>query len=150
MVAVGKDLVLVGQVRAAAVDQIDAGQAAFLGDLLGAQVLLDRHRVIGAALDRRVIGDDHHVLAMHPPDPGDDPRTGRGPVVQAMRGQRADLQERAAGVQKVRHPFPRGHLAAADMALQRLGAAARNGDLRRLARGLQQGQMRGAVGAESL
>jgi hypothetical protein len=27
-------------------------------DLLGAQVLLDRHRVVGAALDRGVVGDD--------------------------------------------------------------------------------------------
>jgi hypothetical protein len=39
MVAVREDLVLAGQVRAAAVDQINARQMILFGDLLGAQVL---------------------------------------------------------------------------------------------------------------
>jgi hypothetical protein len=47
------------QVRAAAVDQIDARQPVFLGNLLRAQMLLDRQRIIGAALHRRVVADDH-------------------------------------------------------------------------------------------
>ena len=42
------------------------------GDLLRAQVLLDRHRVVGAALDGRVVGDDHALAAADPADAGDD------------------------------------------------------------------------------
>ena len=63
MVAVGKDLGLVRQVGAAAIDQIDAGQPVLLRDLLRAQMLLHRHREIGAALHRGVVGDDHHFAA---------------------------------------------------------------------------------------
>jgi len=59
VVAVGEDLVLVRQVRAAGVDQVDAGQAVLRGDFLRAQVLLHRHREVGAALDRGVVADDH-------------------------------------------------------------------------------------------
>ena len=61
MVAVGEHLGLVRQVRAAAVDQVDARQAVGLGDFLRAEVLLDRQRIISAALHRRVVADDHHL-----------------------------------------------------------------------------------------
>jgi hypothetical protein len=44
-----------------------------LRDLLSAQVLLDGQRIIRAALHRRVVGDDQHLLALDPPDAGDDP-----------------------------------------------------------------------------
>ena len=74
MIAVGEDLGLVRQVRAAAVDQIDARQAVLLGDLLRAEVLLDRQRIVGAALHRRVVADDHHLPARHAADAGDHAR----------------------------------------------------------------------------
>ena len=64
-----------GQERAAGVDQIDAWQPVLPGDLLGAQVLFHGDRVVGAALDRRVVGDDHAFAARHPADAGDDART---------------------------------------------------------------------------
>ena len=48
-----------GQEGAAGVDQVDARQPVLQGDLLGAQVLLHRHRVVRAALDGGVVGDDH-------------------------------------------------------------------------------------------
>ena len=59
VLAVGEDLGLQRQERAAGVDQVDARQPVLQRDLLRAQVLLDGHRVVGAALDRRVVGDDH-------------------------------------------------------------------------------------------
>ena len=43
-------------------------------DLLRAQVLLDRHRVVGAALHRRVVGDDHAFLPVDAADAGDHAR----------------------------------------------------------------------------
>ena len=74
VVAVGEDLVLVRQVGAARVDEVDAGQAVLGGDLLRPQVLLDRHRIVGAALHRGVVGDDHHLLPGDPADAGDHAR----------------------------------------------------------------------------
>ncbi|MND90580.1 hypothetical protein D3C80_826670 [compost metagenome] len=63
MIAVRKDFRLMRQVGPAGIDQIDAGQAVFRGDLLRPQMLLHRHREIGAALHRRVMGDDHAFAA---------------------------------------------------------------------------------------
>ena len=81
VLAVGEDLVLEGQERAAAVDQVDARESVLAGDLLRAQVLLDSHRVVGAALDRGVVRDDGALHATHPPDARDDAGAGRLVVV---------------------------------------------------------------------
>ena len=77
VVAVREDLVLVEQHRAARVDQVDAGQAVGVGDLLGAEVLLHRHRVVGAAGDGGVVGHDHAASALDESDAGDDRRRRR-------------------------------------------------------------------------
>ena len=79
VLAVGEDLVLHRQERAAGVDEVDAGQVVLGGHGLRAQVLLDRDRVVGAALDGRVVGDHHDLAAADPADAGDDAaRTGDG------------------------------------------------------------------------
>ena len=124
MLAVGEDLVLAGQERAAGVDEVDAGQAVLQRDLLGAQVLLDRHRVVGAALDGGVVGDDHALAPGHAADAGDDPGAGRLVVIEAVGGQRRALQERRAGVEQAVHPLAGQQLAAADVALAGALAAA--------------------------
>ena len=59
VLAVGEHVVLQRQERAAGVDEVDARQPVVQRDLLRAQVLLDRHRVVRAALDGGVVGDDH-------------------------------------------------------------------------------------------
>src|SRR3546814_6526238 len=74
MVAVGKDLILVRQVGAARIDEIDAGQAVRLGDLLRAEMLLDGHRIVSAAFYRRVVADDHRLPPRYAPDARDHPR----------------------------------------------------------------------------
>ena len=84
VVAVGEHVVLVRQVGAAGVHQVDAGQAVLLRDLLRAQVLLHRHRVVGAALHRGVVADDHAVDAADAADAGDDAGAGRVAVVHAV------------------------------------------------------------------
>ncbi len=88
MLLVGKHLVLQRQEGAAGIDQVDAGQAVLQRDFLRAQMLLHRHREIGAALDGGVVGDDHHFDAVHPADAGDDAGGGRRVVVHAVGGQR--------------------------------------------------------------
>ena len=72
VIAVGKHVDLVRQVGAARVDEVDAGQAVLARDVLRAQVLLHRQRVVGAALDGRVVADDHAFAAGHAADAGDD------------------------------------------------------------------------------
>ena len=72
MLAVGKDLVLVGQVGAAGIDEVDAGQIVLQRDLLRAQMLLHGERIVGAALHRGVVDDDHHFASRHAADAGDE------------------------------------------------------------------------------
>ena len=66
VIDVGKDLVLQGQKRPARIDEIQAGQMIFLGDLLGAQMFLDRHREVGPAFDGGIVGDDQHLAIARP------------------------------------------------------------------------------------
>ncbi len=117
MLAVGKHLGLVRQVGAAGVDQIDARQPVLARDLLRAQVLLHRHRVIGAALDGRVVADDHAFAALDPADAGDQAGAVDGVVVHAVGGERRQLQERRAGIDQAHHAVARQQLAARHMAL---------------------------------
>src|SRR3546814_7623018 len=56
MLAVGKNLRLIRQVRPTRINQINAWQPIFRRDFLRAQVLFDRQRIIGAAFHRRKIG----------------------------------------------------------------------------------------------
>ena len=72
VIAIRKHLVLLRQVGAAGVDQVDAGQVVTFGDLLGAQVFLRRQRVVGPPLPGGVVGDDHALDAADPADTGDD------------------------------------------------------------------------------
>ena len=117
---VGEHVVLHRQERAAGVDEVDARQPVVGGDGLRAEVLLHGDRVVGAALDRRVVGDDHGLPAADPADAGDDAgaRHSLLCVVHPGRGQWAQLEERAAGVEQPVHPVtdqqlaPRGVLLA--------------------------------------
>ena len=112
MVAIRKDLRLVGQVRPAAVDKVDARQAVLLRDLLRAQVLLHRHRVVGAALHRRIVGSDHHLPTADTPDSGDHARTVDVPFVHPVGRQLADLEEGRARIEQTLHAITRQQLAA--------------------------------------
>ena len=128
VLAVGEDLVLPRQERAAGVHQVDAGQPVLARDLLRPQMLLDRDRVVRAAFDGGVVGDDHALAPGHPADAGDHARAGTLVVVHAVGGQRRDFEQRAAGVQQPVDALPRQQLAAADMALAGLcGPAERGG-----------------------
>ncbi len=63
-------------------------------------MLLDRHREVGAALDRGVVGDDHAGRALDPADAGDDPSARRLVLVHPAGRERAELQERGPGVEQ--------------------------------------------------
>ncbi len=90
---VRKHLVLQRQKRAAGVHQVDAGQMIFQGHLLCAQMLLYRHRKVGAALDRGIVGHDQHFAAIDPADAGDQAGARRGVVVHAVGRQCGQLKK---------------------------------------------------------
>ena len=145
VLAIGEDLGLHRQEGAARVDQVDAGQAVVERDLLRPQVLLHRERIVGAALDRRVVGDDQHLAAGHPADAGDQAGAGRVAVVEPGGRERRDLEERRARVEQSVEPLADRQLALLAMAGVRRGTAAgprriesgaQVGDERRHARGV--------------
>ena len=107
MLAVGKHLGLMRQIGAAGIDEIDAGQPVLERDLLRAQMLLHRHRIVGAALDRRIVGDDHRLAARDPADAGDQAGAVHVALVHAEGGERADFEERRAGIDQPRHALAR-------------------------------------------
>ena len=101
VLAIGKHLGLQRQERAAGIDEVDARQPVLQRDLLGAQVLLHRHRKVGAAFDGGVVGDDHHLAARHPADAGHDAGARRLVVVHVGRRRAAEqLEEGRAGIEQ--------------------------------------------------
>ena len=107
--AVGEDLVLHRQVGAARVDQVDPGQPGRQRHLLRPQVPLHRHRVVGAALDRGVVGDDDDLAGGTRPIPATIPAPARRRR-DALGGERGDLQEGLPGRAAV-DPLTRQQLA---------------------------------------
>ncbi len=112
MIAIREHLVLQRQERAARIDEVDAGQAVLERDLLRAQVLLDGDRVVRAALDRRVVGDHEQFAAVDAADAGHQARGRRVVAVQAVGGERRDLEKRAAGIEQGLDALARQQLAA--------------------------------------
>ncbi|MNQ61240.1 hypothetical protein D3C85_755520 [compost metagenome] len=113
--AVGEHFVLLRQVGAARIHQVDAGQMVLRGDLLRAQMLLDRHRVVRAALDGGVVADDDAFGARHAADAGDDARAGRIAVVHIVCRHGRQFQERGARIDQVFNAVARQQLAARHM-----------------------------------
>ena len=106
---------------------IDAGQIVLPRDILGAQMLLHRHRIIGAALDGRVIGDDHAFAPRDPPDAGDDAGGMHVAAIEAVGGERRQFEKGRAGIEQQIDALARQHLAASDMARSCVGAPAQGG-----------------------
>ena len=117
MVAVGEHLGLMRQVRTARVHQIDARQAVLLRDLLRAQVLLDRHRVVGATLHGRVVAHDHALPPRDAPHAGDDRGAVDVALIHPVRRQLADLKEGRTRIEQPLHPLAGEQLAARNMPL---------------------------------
>ena len=116
MFAVGEHIRLQGQERAAGVHQVHTREVVFERDFLRAQVLLDRDGIIRATLYRRVVGNDHALLAFDTADAGDDAPGGNVIVVERMPPQLSDLEERRSAVQETVHAIPGQQLSPADVA----------------------------------
>ena len=81
MLAIGEHLGLQRQEGSAGVDEVDAGETVLRRHLLGAQVLLHGEREVRAALDGRVVRDDHALAPLDDADARDDPGARRLIVV---------------------------------------------------------------------
>ncbi len=124
VIPVGEHLVLLEQHRAARVDEVDAREPVGRRDLLRTQMLLDRDRVVRAAGDRGVVGDDHALATRDAPHAGDDPGGGHLAAVHPEGRERGHLDERRPDVEQPVDPVPREQLSASDVAITSLRAAA--------------------------
>jgi len=86
-------------------------------------VLLDGDRVIGTALDRRVVGDDDALDAFDATDTCDDPGRVEIAGVHFPRRELADLEERRAFVEQTVHALTGQQLAARLVTFGVAGAA---------------------------
>ena len=78
-------------------------------------MLLDGSRVIGAALDGRVVGDDDAFLAGYPADAGHDAGAGDLVIVHAIGGKLRQFKERGAGIQQAANAVAYQQLATPQM-----------------------------------
>src|SRR3954453_1428404 len=85
------------------------------GDLLGAQILLDRHRVVRAALHGSVIGDDHALLVRPPSDSSDNASRRHIAAVHPVGRKLRHFEERRPGIEKSIDSITRQELAAGEM-----------------------------------
>ena len=124
VLAIGKYLVLARQVGTAGVDQIDARQAVLLGNRLGAQMLLHRQRIIGAAFDRRIVGDNHAFNTFNAADTGDKTASWNILTVHLVGCELTDFQKGRARIEQSVDTLTWQQLAPRQMPLLRLLTAA--------------------------
>jgi len=72
VIPVREDFVLLGQMRAAGIDEIDTGKMVLLGNLLRTQVFFYRNRVIASTFNGRVVCNDDALATGDSTDTGDD------------------------------------------------------------------------------
>jgi hypothetical protein len=124
VILIGKNLVALLQVGAAAVHEINNRQFVLERDVLGAYVLSNRLLEERAALHGRVVGDDHADHAADRADASYNPGRGHGIAVKPPGRQRRKLEERTERIEQVVDAFANGDLAAFAMALDHAFAAA--------------------------
>ena len=100
VLAVGKDVVLPRQERAARIDEVDAGQTILERHFLRAQVLAHGDGVVRAALHGRVVADDDAFETRHTADASHDSPAGNPVVVQVVSRELADLEEGRARIEQ--------------------------------------------------
>ena len=103
VIAVGKDLRPVRQVRAAGVDEIDAGKMVFPRDLLRTDVFLHCERIVGAALDGGVVAHDHARATGNAADAGDHAGSMDVAAVHVVGGELGELEKGRAGIDQPEH-----------------------------------------------
>ena len=120
MALVRENLILLGEERAPGVDKIEAGQAVLPGDVLRAQMLLDRQRIVSAALDGRVIRRDHALPPRNAAYAGDKTCGVRIAAIKSVRGERRDLEKRGGRIEQEIDAVANKQFAAGEVARPRV------------------------------
>ena len=136
------------QVRAARLDQVHHRQPVDPGDLQGTQGLAQRVRVHRAAAHGRVVRDDHALDAGDHADAGY--QGGPDGEFGAPGGEGRQLEERAVRVQQQLDPLAGQQPAPVAVPLLVALAAAGDGQLELLVQLVEEGELRGPVGAVGL
>jgi hypothetical protein len=142
MIPVGEHIVLLGQVRTTGIDEIDAWKIVLSRNLLCAKVFLHGDRKVGAALHRGVVGDDHAFAPGHPSDTRQDAARRDRILIHLPAGELGELEEGRPFVQECVDPVARQKLAAPEVTVARLLAAALL-DLRNLLAQVRDGILHG-------
>ncbi len=116
MLAVRKDLGLMRQIGATAVDKVEAGQTVLARNFLRPQVLLYGHRKVGATLDGGIVADDDTLTAFDASYARDQPRAVDRLVIHLVSSKRRQLQERRPVINQIHdtvawQQLPAGHMA---------------------------------------
>src|SRR3546814_12851203 len=94
-------------------------------------MLLYRHRIVSAALHRRIVADDHRLPPRHPADAGDHARTGDLAAIKVAGSELADFEKGRTWIEQPLDPLTREQLAAAGVAFARLFIAAQRREIGR-------------------
>ena len=129
VVAVGENFVLVGEVCAAGIDEVHAGQAVLPCHFLRAQVLLHGQRIVSAALHRGVVAHDHAGAPGDLADARDHAGGGNVVLVDVIAREQREFEKGGAGVEQAFHALAGQQLAARGVPLARIRIAAER-DLR--------------------
>jgi len=109
-------------------------------------VLLDRYRVVGAALHRGIVAHDHTILPGHTANPGNHAGTRGSALIEPVRRRGPNLKKGRTGIEQIGNPLTREHFAPAQVPLACRSAApfgGQCGSLLDLGQGIK---MRRAVG----
>ena len=115
VIAIRKHFILIRQVRTTGVHQINTRQIILLRDFLRTQMLLDRHRIVSAALDGGVVAHDDAFNAFDAAYARDDAGARGGMVIHVVSGQLRKFKKRRAGIEQLVHALARQQLATCSM-----------------------------------
>ena len=119
-----KDSVLIRQINAGRIYQINDGRAITHSNFLRTQNFRDRLRPPGARLHCCVIGDNDGGAALNAAKSGDHSGGRRLPVIKIVCDQQPDFDEARPRVEQPRNPFARSQFSRAVLLVDPLGSAA--------------------------
>jgi hypothetical protein len=115
-----------------------------LGDLLGTEMLAHGLGEERSAFHRGVVRDDHAWHVLHEAYPGHDSGSGHVPAIEAIGGERRELEKRAAGIEEQVDPVADRDLAPLPMPLDEN----RTATLQSLGQACSQGPGQGGPGGQ--
>jgi hypothetical protein len=124
MLAVWEDVGLKWKKGATGIHKVQAREPILHRDLLRPQVLFDRNRKVCTSLNSGIVRNDHRLVTLNHSYAGDKAGTWRLIVIHAVRGERAEFEERRTRIQHRLDALAYEHLAAFFVALDRSFAAA--------------------------